>query len=96
MTLSKVSWPVATFLKVEEASLSPKLGILFYKVCLWLLVPFTPPEVCLPKTKQTPEGTFRDGNSESQKTLRPFYRLGSLNIFTAKGILIQMEVTHMQ
>lgn len=62
MTLSKMLWPVAMFLKVEEASLSPKLGILFYKVFLWLLVPYTPPEVCLPETKQTPEGTFHDGN----------------------------------
>lgn len=62
MTLSKVGWLEAGFLKVKEVSQSPKLGALFSKVFLGFLVTVTPPQVCLPETKQTAEGTFHDGN----------------------------------
>lgn len=62
MTLSKLSWFEARFLKVKEASQSPKLGAPFFKIFLGFSVTVSLPQVCLPEIKQTAEGTFRDGN----------------------------------
>lgn len=62
MTLRKVGWLEAGFVKVREAPQSPKLGVAFSKVLLSFPVAVTPPQVCLPETKQTSEGTFHDGN----------------------------------
>ena len=62
MTLSKVGWFEAGFVKVREAPQSPKLGAASPKVLLRFPVSVTPPQVCLPETKQTTEGTFHDGN----------------------------------
>lgn len=69
MTLSKVSWLEVGFLKVKEASQSPKFGLPFSRVFLEFLVTVTPPQVCLPETKQTAEGTFHHGSSGKARNL---------------------------
>lgn len=78
MTLSKVGWLEVGFLKVKEASQSCKLGVPFSKVFLEFLVTVIPPQVCLPETKQTAEGTFHDGNSgKARKLLDLFIALAA-------------------
>lgn len=62
MALSNVCWLQARFLKVIEASQSPVLGALFNNMFLGFLVTVTSSQVCLPEVRQTPEGTFHDGN----------------------------------
>lgn len=75
MTLAKVDWLETEFLKLTEDSQSPKLGGIFSEVFPGVTSKVTPPL----------EAPFMmETEWEGQKECRSVYRVGSLNVFTAK------------